>query len=434
MIKSNVIILYIVIFFVVYGPVIDSRFGALFDISFLTCVFIILLNIVKCSRLVLDQFTFKLSVFLVFIFVISLSSAVLLDVEHIEHSMRAIMRPVRVLPTVVSLALLSQYIINNRKNQFTIESGITIVFCVIVLHAIIMIVQFFNEPFRNAIYQFTTAKYVIESYQATRIAGFAGAGGAQLSIAQSFGLVLGVYLFVSSKSLKFKFFIFLLCQLLLGSIFLTGRSGLLTAFIFCPLYFIYLNLLESGSKAIKNILIAFLGVSICLGSAIFILFDALADNPMFMSVFNRIFDTFIGYNEGVGVKINTVDVLMKMFILPNEVLHLIFGKASYLNNNTLYGIFTDIGYFRLVWGYGLLGSLFHYGFYIFAMYTVLNLQYIGKREKSIPLLLLLLTLFFNSKEILIFTKFTFQICMLSLFLIYFSNKAIKKSLSYPQGE
>ncbi len=421
MFRTNSIVLCFVIFCVVYGPLIDSSFGAFFDISFLICVFIVVLHVANNGGLGLDKFTYVLCVFIVFIFFIALTSAIFLDVENIEHSTRAIMRPIRVLPTILGVSILARYIVNNGIEREVIDLGLKLVFLVVLIHAVLMISQFFNEELRNYVYQFTTAKYVVQNYQATRIAGLAGAGGAQLSIAQSFGLILGVYLFVTAGSLKFKLFVFLSCQFILASIFLSGRSGLLTAFFFCPIYFLYLNFLGAGGKAIKNFLFAFAGVALSLSLLFYLLFDILAENPMFMSVFNRIFDTFIGYGEGQGLKVNTLTVLSNMFILPDDAMHLIFGKASYLNNNTLYGILTDIGYFRLVWGYGLLGSIFHYGFYIFSIYTILKLRNVSIVHKSLPLMFLFLTLFFNSKEILIFTKHTFQICMFAVFLVYFTN-------------
>jgi hypothetical protein len=427
MYKNSVLLAFIAIFVVVYGPVLDTPLGAILDISFLCCLLLVLLGVLNSQLFYLDKFISNLLIFLFLIFIFSLMNTVFLDFAHIEHSSRAVLRPIRVLLIVIGIAIFAQYF--TRKNSVdTIALGVMLIFIVILSHSMIMIFQFFNEGFKDVIYQYTTAKYVLETYQATRLAGLSGAGGAQLSIVQSFGLILGVYLFVQSKDTKNKIYIFTACQFILGSIFLSGRSGFLTAFIFCPLYFLYLNSLLSGGRFIKNIILASITLTIGLGVFSIALYEAMADDPIFMSVFNRIFDTFVDYNEGGEVNVDTLTALSEMFILPNDVMHLLFGKASYLNNNTLYDIFTDIGYFRLIWGYGIIGSLFHYGFYLYSIYVIHTSLHLSKAEKSIPIILLLLTLFFNIKEILIFTRMSFPICMLVLFIVYFTNKRRQMTL------
>ena len=40
-------------------------------------------------------------------------------------------------------------------------------------------------------------------------------------------------------------------------------------------------------------------------------------------------------------------------LLRKYLIHFIFGRTSYLEGNVYYNIMTDIGYFQLLWGYGL---------------------------------------------------------------------------------
>jgi len=415
-------------FAIVYGPVLDTFLGPILDISFLTCLLLIISNVVWYQRMRLNRFASQLSVFPVLIFGVCLLNIVLLDIENIEHSARALMRPVRILVVLFAVAIFARYFVSNVGRK-AIEKGIMLLFLVILLHAVIMILQFFDADFRNAIYQFTTAKNVLQQYQSTRMAGFSGAGGAQLSIIQSFGLILGVFLFSQSKSMQTKLFVFIGCQLIIASVFFAGRSGVLTAIIFCPLYYLYLNSQQPASKAMKNTISTTVLLSLVTVVLLVFLFDSLADNIYFMSAFERIFDSFIGYQDGGKFKVDTLIALSNMFILPNEAMHMLIGKASYLHNNTLYSINTDIGYLRLIWGYGLVGSVFHYSFYIFAIYVIQALPNISKAEKSLPIILLLLTLFFNSKEILVFSRMSFQISMFVLFIVYFVSQRAPINLS-----
>lgn len=408
------------VFFIIYGPVLDTSLGSIVDLSFFTCIAIILFGALSKSPIFNTRFIYQLVCFLIFIMLLCLGNAVLLDNYGLQYALRPILRPVRVIPVIFGIAVLCHYVIQ-KNPRLSMYSFVFIIYLVIVLHALIMILQFFNADFRNSIYEYTTAKYVLDIYQATRMAGLTGAGGAQLSIAQSCGLVLGVFLFVQTNSNSRKLFVFLTCQLIILSIFMAGRSGFITAFLFSPLYFIYLSSLIS----IKRTVVTFVGMlffMIATFSLLFFLFyDTLSQNVNFVSTFERIFDSFIAYNQGDGLKVNTVSRLLEMFIIPNDTLHLLFGKASYLNNNTTYDIDTDIGYFRLVWGYGIVGSIFHYLFYVFSILKIGGLRYLTKAERSLPIILLILILFFNSKEILVFSRINFQITMLTLFVAFFIN-------------
>lgn len=422
--KSKIFI-FCIVFLIVYGPVLDTPLGSIVDLSFFVCLAIMFFGLLGKSPIYSNQFVNQLILFLLIIFTICIANAVLLDSNGVSESIRPILRPIRVIPVIFGIAIFARYVVIKSGDE-SVNILMLMLYLAITLHAIIMIVQFFNADFRNAIYEFTTAKNVLQIYQATRMAGLTGAGGAQLSIVQSSGLIIGVYLFVQSTSKKNKIFIFLTCQLIILSVFMAGRSGFITALLFCPLYFIYLNSLISIRKMLKTLFLISIFVISTLSLLVYLLFDILSSNPSFVSAFERIFDSFLAYNRGGEVKVNTIDRLLKMFIIPEETLHLLFGKASYLNNNTTYDIETDIGYFRLIWGYGIIGSLFHYAFYLFAILRVSNLKNLTKSVKSLPIVLLLLILFFNTKEILVFSRLNLQISMLALFIVYFSSHESKR--------
>ena len=411
---------FLVIFFIIYGPLLDTSLGPISDLSFVSSLFVVLYGVLYFRNTFHDSFIVQLSILLVLIFLLTLINTLFLDIDNVEHSMRALLRPVRVFITLLSLAVISNYIVF-KYGVRSLKILVIFIFISIFLHATIMIFQFFNFSFREYIYQFTTAKYVIEIYQATRMAGLTSAGGAQLSIIQSLGLVLGVYLFFNTSAFKYKFFIILSCQFILVSIILSGRSGLITAFLICPLYAFYLAV----SSKFKNQIKTFFSILTCLlifyfSTSIFI-YEMLKENPAFISVYERIFDSFINYKETGQIKVNTLTALSNMFVLPEYPLHLLFGKSSYLNNNTLYDINTDIGYFRLIWGYGIVGSIFHYLFYIICILIVYNFKHISNSDKSLPIILLLIILFFHTKEILVFSRLSFQISFMILFLAYFLN-------------
>ena len=146
--------------------------------------------------------------------------------------------------------------------------------------------------------------------------------------------------------------------------------------------------------------------------------EILGDNYVyFETAINRTFKTFIDFHNTGRLEDDTVAALLEMIIIPTDTAHFIFGKSSYLENNTYYQIMTDIGYFRIIWGYGFFGLLLHILFYFF-MATLLLPNFLKPRLFyccSLPLLHILMVYVMNMKEIFFMTKFSFQIFLLLYF-------------------
>jgi len=394
---------FLLLFLIVFGPVLDVTAGPFADLSFFISLSAVLFYFNKSIPL----FIFHLGLVLTSIMLIAISTAIFFDTAVITVSSRAIIRPIKAL-----VYLVSTYFILKSWFEEGVEHTkiIELIFLAISLHALIMFFQFILPEFRNFIYQFTMAKYQLEHYQNFRMAGLSGGGGAQLSYTQSFGFLIGLYLI---KKRRFSPLFLWGCNLIiLISIFLSGRSGFVFVLFSLIAFSIYSLIYKDFTLKSKLYLLGLL-----FGLFLVAFNSNIMDFEFFKIAFERNFDTLIRYQSTGDVRDNTFNALAEMIILPEKVLHLFFGVASYLENNTYYDINTDIGYFRLIWGYGISGLLLHIAFY--AVLFLKSLRQSKGAEFQLLFCLFAFVFIFNAKEISFFSKMSFQIFLFLNFAIYF---------------
>lgn len=404
---AQAVSLWIFWFLLIFGPVLDSPAGQFGDISFLVAGALAL----RCFYIKLSRIYIYSLLLLCGICILALSTALISDWDVIDVAVRAVLRPIKAavfLLGVVSLTELTTRYYFRLANSTTevFYKVIEIVFYCIVVHAVIMVLQFLVPSFKEFIYSLTMAKYQLEHYQFFRMAGLSGGGGAQVSVVQSLGFLLGYYLLRQ----KNNYLAILIAQLLIiMSIFLSGRSGILTVVLVVAFYFLlsFLFLIYSSKFGLNFSRI--ISYSLLFGVFIVVITYLLQTNDYFMVAFERTFDTLINYQESGEVSDNTLSALAKMFILPTEFLHLLFGRASFLENNTFYNIDTDIGYFRLVWGYGLFGLFLHVLVYFLYLIVAFKVYMHDRGVAYLCFAMLGLIFLFNAKEIFFFTKMSFQI-------------------------
>lgn len=404
-VKDNVTPFFL-LFFIIFGPVLDVALGPLADISFFASSTALLVYF----RWYIPRFILILWILLFALAVISLITALLFDSAVISISFRAILRPIKALIYLTSIYLIVRAWIEKGTEPVRI---IEMIFLAIVLHAAIMLIQFLLPEFRSFVYGFTMAKYQLEHYQTFRMAGLSGGGGAQLSFTQSFGFLIGIYLI---KKRRFTPIFIWICNLMiLMSIFLSGRSGFIFVLISLMFFSIYSFLYKDFTiRAKAQSVVLFSGLSFLL------LQSSIMDFEFFKIAFERNFDTLIRYQETGDVKDNTFNALAEMIIVPDTYQHLIFGVASYLENNTFYDINTDIGYFRLIWGYGIIGLILHIVFYVLLFLKIF--RGLKGQEYFLLIAVFAFVFIFNAKEISFFSKMSFQIFLFISFSIFFMKE------------
>lgn len=410
--------IFILWFFFVFGPTLDTPLKLFGDVSFI-------LTIILSSFFLLKNHDIKIIQLLsvvFFIFLLALLNTLLFDSENISVGYRAILRPIKACGVIMASVVLVELAFKSKPLKCTLKDRgdhlVFILYMTIVVHALIMLAQFFIPTFKEWVYSFTLAKYQLEHYQMFRMAGLSGGGGAQVSFVQSLGFILGLYLLNITKK---NILIYIGNIAIIASVFLSGRSGFLVVFISICFYIMmrFFRFIKTGRAKFSVINLLFLT---CLCVGVGLLFSELMTNNEYLNVaFQRTFATIINFQETGVIKDNTLEAMGKMFLLPESIEHLLIGKSSYIENNTYYKVFTDIGYFRLIWAYGVLGLMLHMFFY----FLLVKISLINKTNKVLSqyvILIFVMVFIFNVKEIFFFTKMSFQITLLLFFILFYSSR------------
>lgn len=397
-------IIFFLWFVLIFGPVLDVGLGRLADTSFLIAVLLTM----RLAWVGLKRIDLFMIACLSGVFFLSAATLAFSDLGQHLFALRAPLRPFRATIIYLAIVSLSEYTVTKLKSRNESRIGVVLnalflVYLTVVLHGAIMLLQFVSPDIRNFIYNLTFAKNQLEFYQQFRMAGLSGGGGAQVSAVQGMGTLIAIFVF--SRGFARGTVIFTL-PILLGSIILSGRTGILVFAISCVFG---LFLLLSGR--IKGIsfgnfmsVLAAMALLSFFGGQVLSLFTG---SDYFEIAFNRTFDTVINFFETRAFEDTTVNALSGMFILPESFLHIIFGQASYIENNTFYGINTDIGYFRLIWAYGLLGLALHVMFYGgFLRISILN-SGLSASYVYFCMVFIFLIFFLNTKEIFFLTSMSF---------------------------
>lgn len=424
----------IILFFLVFGPLLDVGLGQLGDVSFLISLLIILYTILQ-HKLVIPKYLIFCLLILIYISIIALLNSLFFDALEVEVGLRAILRPVRVFFLVLScfcfVKLIEEKMLSlNISQHKRLIILVQMLYIIIFLHGLLMCLQFVFPDLRDYIYSYTYAKYQLEFNKMFRMAGLTGAGGAQTSFVQGLGCLLGWFLFFYS-SYKYKVYVLLGNILLIISIILSGRTGLIVVFIGF-FYFLFLSFFDGTEKLkirtahIYLFFVPFVLTMFFIGN----IPDFLGDNyKYFETAFNRTFKTIMDLFETGSFEDDTINALSKMLIFPDDFLHLLFGKASYLEGNTYYNIMTDIGYLRLVWGYGLLGLLMHIFFYVLLLIRIFRFKFdsfVDMYVYFLPVILLLFVFIMNVKEIFFFTRTSSHIIFIVVFYYILSYRTVLK--------
>lgn len=323
-------------------------------------------------------------------------------------------KPFRILFTLFSGYFISKMLYNNNYKFYEI---IKLIFVTIILHSLIIIIQFFSIDFRDFIYSYTTTGEFRSTFEYEfRMGGLSGgSGGAVLSTVQSIGIIFVPFLLKVNKTVISRFLIFIGLLLIFLSIILTGRSGIYCLIIFLPLsiYQIY-----GSSKTFQYTFYIF-SISIVL----FLFLNQLLltlELTEFYNSFYRTFDSFISLTE-TGKYENETVLILKDYILFPDLQTFFFGSNdALLNYDVDRKLDSDIGYVRNIFSFGIIGFVL----YLLPFITLI-IYAIKKIKKSFPhkllFILLLIMAFFHSKESFLYVRMFWSIISLILGFIIVDN-------------
>jgi hypothetical protein len=270
-------------------------------------------------------------------------------------------------------------------------------FLVIGIHSLIMLAMFLSDPFRDFIYGISAVSEKTEHIGNFRIAGFSGGGGALLSIFQAQGLILSIILF-QEKYLS-KTLIILIDILILVSIFLSGRTGLFIIMMLAPIIMSILFSLRGILNFLlsPNLLITILVIFLATG----VIIISISENKLNLFIesnVTRMFSTFSSQTDR-----NTFAILFSSIYVPEmSLINWIFGTST---TGRIPGFYyaTDIGYLRLLYSSGIIGSILLYSIPLFMLiYSFIKRNY--NSYFKISFIFSLIFFITHFKEFLLFAR------------------------------
>ena len=283
---------------------------------------------------------------------------------------------------------------------------------IIFIQALFVIFYFFNIDFKNWTLDFIPASGNLDPRVDFRSRGLMNGASATGALMISLGLISTAYLVVVSELKKFNFFYLSISFLLiLTAIFFIGRTGfLIVPFVGLYLLFIYIYKKEfrNNIKIFTTYLFGYLIIGLIFLLILSYLNLFSIDLTKFNTVLNWVTNE-INFKNG-SVEVKTLTILSSHWFIPDDIKTLLFGNPSSFDEER---ISSDIGFIRILYGFGLIGSIIFYGFFIYIFLKMI--KKLNKiEEKLIIIILAILFIITEIKE-----PFLFKVSINSFILLLF---------------
>lgn len=288
------------------------------------------------------------------------------------------------------------FIVLFRFGKYNLYGLIDIIKYVVIAQMVISLAMFFIPSVRTAIMDIQVmtiggSEKTIEQTLAVRLVGF-GSSFFGAGIINAFCLCMMSYKILTKKmtASRMTIEIFEYLFILLMGIFM---SRITIAGLLMSLVMIIYARRSNVANGLKKLLPAFL---ILVPLSFFVYFKTIASNSEFEVLINQGFELVISASEGEGMESKSTNRLKEMYeSYPSEISTYIFGDGYYSDpKGDGYYKHIDIGYFRLIYYFGVVGLLA----YLFFQYRVMDMM---RESMALPRYMLIilfgLVLIFNLK-------------------------------------
>ena len=283
---------------------------------------------------------------------------------------------------------------------------------IIFIQALFVILYFFSLDFKNWTLDFIPASGNLDPRVDFRSRGLMNGASATGALMISLGLISTAYLVVVSELKKFNFFYLSISFLLiLTAIFFIGRTG----FLIVPFVGLYLLVLFIYKKEFRNnikIFTTYLFGYLIIGLIFLLILSYLNLFSIDLTKFNTVLNWVtneINFKNG-SVEVKTLTILSSHWFIPDDIKTLLFGNPSSFDEER---ISSDIGFIRILYGFGLIGSIIFYGFFLYIFLKMI--KKLNKiEEKLIIIILAILFIITEIKE-----PFLFKVSINSFILLLF---------------
>ncbi|MDP4681170.1 MAG: hypothetical protein NWS46_12500 [Cyclobacteriaceae bacterium] len=289
-------------------------------------------------------------------------------------------------------------VVKNRSEFFLLVSVATAV------QAVIAIISFVNPSLKSILYNSIIFTANFDETQVLRAVSFSSVAGASLSLVQSFGVISSLLmLHFSECSFKYRVLLWANIILILISIFLIGRTGLIISFLAILIYLIPFLL------SLKKVIIAsFIVLIISQINYLGILESSMDD----VDGFNlELFTAWI--ENAFSLKDNATSEDIQSMQIPPLSFETIVGTGK-VTDLALGGNASghDSGYIQAYYSLGLILAIFFYATYFIFLSSLAK----GSKELSLYLIIILVFIV-EVKEPFIF-QYTLPFFALSSILVY----------------
>lgn len=293
------------------------------------------------------------------------------------------------------------------------------------IQSIIALIMFVNRPFCLFMFELQGIDMysrAIQLYFGVRLIGlgcfYFGAG-----VIYGLGLILLIPYMLKANSKK----TIILLIILYGYLFIIGLFFARTCLIGFGISFLYLivcifnvSIRSKAFRVIRQFILWFFIIS----ASLVILYNSVPSiQEEYGEIVNFGFEAFINYSETGELSTKSSDGLKEyhLSLLPDETSTYLLGDTRW-NDGEHYYKGTDVGYFRLLYYFGIIGTL------LFILYQYETLRLIGKiyHDRKIKLLFIMIFIY---EVILLIKGFIDVAAILFLFLHFNYNSEQKRIYS-----
>ena len=276
------------------------------------------------------------------------------------------------------------------------------IFIALSLHAALIFLMYVWEPGREIVYQLTRAPMYVNLntpfLTGLRVTGLTY-GLAQTSVLQMFGLLLAPFVY---RQFKYKFPFWSCIILLVGSILITGRTGLALAIFLVPLAVLFSLPKDIGRTLLMGFpRLAVIFASLCLIVKVLPLPEKFYSYTLVWV--SELLDVIKNPTESEFVK-----TMATMYFLPSDAWSFLFGSTITGRGEVTY-IPSDVGYVLLIFGVGILGLMLMFAVYVVGLFVGIRVYRIHRGISLVVVLVVISVLLLNLKEVSLLTRNQFSV-------------------------
>ena len=385
------------------------------DLIFLFSIYLFILYIIQYNRCHIYIGEFYVIVLLILLIIQSHLTTIINGSIEVQYAFRSFRAFINFLGAIGLVGLLQIF-----TDKHFPDKILYYVFISISIHAILIFTMYISDPFRELIYKLTgTTKYAFVNLNTPFLSGFRipglTYGLAQTSVLQMFGLIIAPCIY---HEFKYKTIFWVFVILLIFSILLTGRIGLIYGIIFVPLTLI---LISSKNKRMFLISLKFIIIFIIL---FFVVTKNVLPLPNKFYSYNiwwisQIFDVVRNYHDSKLIK-----MYLDMYFIPEDFLTFMIGRGITGRGEGGY-IPSDSGYVLLLFSGGVIGMFLMISIYIIIfLYGILTFR-IHKGISIVTIIVVISVMFLNAKEVALLTRNQFSVVALlacASIRLYYNSK------------